>query len=149
MRQRSLRIEHGRSIGADAEERGASEIEDAGVAKLNIESERRHRIKHHGDHQQQHEMVFVEKCSGRERRDDRAAAERVLMIGKRGGHANKQAEPAATITEAMPVSEQCDDQGLLFRGQQRDQIDRGNRDRDHSGPCRRGRVLRHWPRPAH
>ena len=82
--------------------------------------------------QQQDEMVLVEKCRHRERRDDRAAAERILVLGKGAGHAVEQAEPGGSKHGGDAGDEQRDDEGLLFRRQQRDQIGGGNRERDHA-----------------
>src|SRR5262249_40962898 len=114
MRQCRLRVENGRSIGSDTEERCASEIEDAGVAKLNIKPERRYRIKKHGNHQQQHEMVVVEKCCHSECGDDRTTSKRVLRIGKGGTNTIKHPEPGGSHDDSDASQEQRDDQDLLL-----------------------------------
>src|SRR5262249_49405748 len=113
MRQCRLRVENGRSIGADTEERCASEIEDAGVAKLNIKPERRYRIKEDGNQQHQ-EMVVVEKCCQSESCDDPTSSQRVHMIGKGGTNTIKHPEPGGSHDDSDAGQEQRDDQDLLL-----------------------------------
>ena len=69
MRHGSVGIEHGRGIGADAEERRAGEIQHARIAELDVQPKRRHGVEQHRDDQQQDEMVLVEiRCRPRRRR---------------------------------------------------------------------------------
>src|SRR5262245_55900210 len=149
MRYRCVRVEDGSGIRADAEKRSPREIEDAGVAELDIQAERRDRIEQDRDDQQQYEMVIVEIRGNDERSDDRAGAKRVLVFGEAGADAVEQAGPRRRHDNNNAGDQQCDDQRLLFDGQQRDQIDRGERQRDHPRPNRDGSLLRYRSRRAH
>ena len=94
-------------------------------------------------------MIFVKKCRDGERGDDRAAAERVLVIGKGRAHAVEETEPGGRDHRGDAGDEQCDDQALSLDVEQRDQVGCRNRERDHAGPHRHARFLGHGSRRAH
>ena len=88
-------------------------------------------------------MVFVKECGNGERGDDRASAERILMIGKGRAHAVEYAKPCSRDYDGDAGGEQRDDQVLAFDVEQRDQIGGRNRERDHARPHRAARLFRH------
>jgi hypothetical protein len=142
-------VQHRRCVCADAEKRRAGEIENAGIAELHIESERRHRVEQHRVDQQQHEMIFVKECCNGECGDDRASAERILMICKGCAHAVEDAKPCAGDHHGDAGGEQRDDEILPFDIEQRDQIGGRDYERDHARPHRAARFFRNGPRRAH
>jgi hypothetical protein len=94
-------------------------------------------------------MVFVKECGDGECGDDRASAERILMIGKGCAHAVEDAKPFSRDYHGDAGGEQRDDQVLAFNVEQRDQIGGCDRERDHAQPHRAARLFRHGSRRAH
>ena len=64
MRHGRVCRKHGGGVGADAEKRGAAEVQDAGVAELDGEAEAGEDVQEHGRDHEKREVVAVE-----ERRD--------------------------------------------------------------------------------
>jgi hypothetical protein len=71
------------------------------------------------------------------------------VFGEAGADAVEQAHPRRRGDNSNAGDQQCDDQRLLFDGQQRDQINSRKRQRDHAWPNRDGSFLRYRSRRVH
>ena len=92
VRHGRVRREHGRGVGADAEERGAAEVQDAGVAELDGEAEAGEDVQQHGRDHEKREVVAVEERRDREHPDAprrRSAADRAGRARSAPGRASR------------------------------------------------------------
>ncbi len=106
---------------------------------------------HRGD-QQQNKMILVKEHGDRQSREDREAAKRILMILEGTAGVIEQPQPCRGDNGGDARYKQRNDERLIFRGEQRDQIAGRGRQRDQAGPQRRMRIVRlagHRLTPAH
>ncbi len=149
MRDVGLRVEDSGGVGADAEERGAGEIDHAGITELDVQAQRRHAVEQHRHHQQQHEMVVVKEAGEGERRHDGSAAEGVIMGGERAADLLEQSEPGGAGNGGDADGEQRDNKRLPLGREQPREVDGRARQRAENGPQRRLGLLRRHPlKPA-
>ena len=141
-----MRVEHRGGIGADAEERGAGKVQHAGIAELDVQSERRNRVEQDGDEQQQHEMIFVEERRHHEGGNDRHDAEHLLPVGEASAYRGEPAQPIRDEHGDDRRNQQADNERLLFGSQQCDQIGGGQR---HGDDARQQGILRVLPSFRH
>ena len=142
MRQRGLCVEDRGGIGADTEEGRAGKVQHAGIAELDVQSERGHAVEQDRDDQQKDEMILVEIGPDGEGGNDGESAERVLMIGEGTAHRIEQPQPGGGHGRGDPGGKQRDDERLPLDREQRDQIDGRDGKRDEAGPKRGVRFLR-------
>ena len=99
-----VRGEHGRSVCADAEERGAAEVQDAGVAELDGEAKAGEDVEQHRRHHQQREVIAVEERRDRDAREHGADVQQQIVPGERRLHLASQPSRAPATTVATAAS---------------------------------------------
>ncbi len=134
VRNRRVRIENGRCVGANAEEGCAGKIQHAGITKLYVQAERCHGVEQDRDDQQQNEMILVKEDGDGERRENSAAGERILVIHEGAARAVEQPQPCRGKHGGNAGRKQRNDECLIFRGEQRDQVDSRSRERSETRP---------------
>src|SRR4029079_9377084 len=118
MRHARVCIQDSGRIGTDAEKRCTREIENTGIAELDIESESCHRVQQHGNHKQKNEVIVVkDRCHGT-RGADGTNGQSVLWLKERRAHILEQTKPGCGKYSRDTCREQKDDQVLLFSAKQ-------------------------------
>jgi hypothetical protein len=111
--------QHGGGVAADAEERGAGEVEQAGVAELDVEAETGEDVEEHGRDHQEGEVVVAKDGGDEQDPEDCRAVHDRLVARAAGRYGFQPAEPGREQPGNGAGGEQGRDRDLALHREER------------------------------
>src|SRR6516165_4742879 len=119
MRYRGISTQYCRCVSANAEKRCASEVQDTGIAELNVQPERRDAVEQNGDDEKQNKMIVMEIGGDCDHGEDGAGAQCVLALHERAAQTVEKSKPCNERERGDAETNERDNECLTFRGKKR------------------------------